>query len=104
MNAADKEPVSITVRRIEIDDVWFDGIGPLEVKAIARDVEMRIEKLSREKNTFDTFKLLLHAAMYYAAQAYGKTNSAGNKTKEDNKQLDTAIDKLTHALNSLPLK
>jgi len=104
MSISDKEPVSVTVRRIELDDVWFEGVGPLEVKAIAREVELRMEKMSKEKNTFDTFKLLLHAALYYAAQSYIKTNTAGTKTKDGNKQLDEAIEKLTHCLGSLPMK
>lgn len=104
MSISDKEPVSVTVRRIELDDVWFEGLGPLEVKALAREVELRMEKMSKEKNTFDTFKLLLHAALYYAAQAYAKTNTAGAKNKDDGKQLDNAIEKLAHCLNSLPLK
>jgi hypothetical protein len=71
---------------------------------IARDVESRIEKISKDKNTVDTLKLLLHTIMHYAVKAHIKTNSAGNKTKEDNKQLDAAIEKLDRALNSLPLK
>jgi len=104
MSISDKEPVSVVVRRIELDDVWFEGVGPLEVKAIAREVELRMEKMSKEKNTFDTFKLLLHAALYYAAQTYTKTNTAGTKNKEDTRQLDAAIDKLNHCLTSLPMK
>jgi hypothetical protein len=100
----EKEPVSVTVRRIELEEVWFEGLGPLEVKALAGEVELRLEKISKEKNTFDTFKLLGHAALFYAAQAYLKTNTAGTKTKEDTKQLDNAIEKLTNCLNSLPLK
>lgn len=104
MSSYEKEPVSVTVRRIELDDVWFEGLGPLEVKAIAREVELRLEKISKEKNTFDTFKLLLHTALYYAVQSYTKANTAGSKNKDDNKQLDNAIEKLTHCLNSLPLK
>lgn len=101
---SEKEPIAVTVRRIEVDDVWFDGLGPLEVKAIAREVELRLEKISKEKNTADTFKLLLHTALYYAVQAYTKTNTAGSRNQDENKQLDTAIEKLSSCLNSLPLK
>jgi hypothetical protein len=104
MNNNEKEPVSVSIRRIELDDVWFEGLGPLEVKAVARDVELRLDKISKEKNTVDSFKLLAHAVLYYAVQSYAKTNSAGARHKDDSKQLDDAIEKLTHCLNSLPLK
>ena len=100
----EKEPVSVNIRRIELDDIWFDGVGPLEAKALAREVELRMEKISKEKNTVDTIKVLLHTALYYAAQVYTKTNTAGAKNKNDDKQLDNVIEKLNHALNSLPLK
>lgn len=100
----EKEPISVTIRRIELDDIWFDGVGPLEAKALAREVELRMDKISKEKNTVDTIKVLLHTALYYAAQTYTKTNTAGAKTKSDDKQLDNVIEKLNHALNSLPLK
>ena len=100
----EKEPVSVTIRRIELDDVVFDSVGPLEIRAIAQDIELRIEKIAKDKNTFDTFKLLAHAALYYAVQSYTKANNAGSKNKDDGKQLDGAIEKLTHCLTSLPLK
>lgn len=99
----EKEPISVTVRRIELSDVWFEGLGPLEVQSLALELEQRLEKISKEKNTFDTFKLLLHAALYYAAQAYTRANTAGAKSKGDAKQLDDAIEKLASCLNSLPL-
>ncbi|MDR1684289.1 MAG: hypothetical protein LBR90_02355 [Elusimicrobiota bacterium] len=100
----EKQPVSVNIRRIELDDVWFDGVGPLEVKALARDVELRMEKISKDKNIADTFKILAHAALHYAVLAYSKTNTAGTKSKDENKQLDNAIEKLSHCLNGLPLK
>ena len=100
----EREPISVTIRRIELDDIWFEGIGPLEAKSLALDVERRMDKISKERNTVDTIKVLLHTALYYAAQVYTKTNTAGAKNKSDDKQLDSAIEKLTHALNSLPMK
>lgn len=101
---AEKEPVNVTIRRIELEDVSFDNVGPLEIRAIAQDIELRIDKIAKEKNTFDTFKLLAHAALYYAVQSYTKANNAGARTKDDGKQIDGAIEKLSNCLSSLPLK
>lgn len=101
---AEKEPVNVTIRRIELEDVSFDNVGPLEIRAIAQDIELRIDKIAKEKNTFDTFKLLAHAALYYAVQSYTKANNAGTRNKDDGKQIDGAIEKLSNCLNSLPLK
>ena len=101
---AEKEPVNVTIRRIELEDVSFDNVGPLEIRAIAQDIELRIDKIAKEKNTFDTFKLLAHAALYYAVQSYTKANNAGTRNKDDGKQIDGAIEKLSNCLSSLPLK
>jgi hypothetical protein len=100
----EKEPVCVSIHKIELDEVVFDEVGPLEIRAIAQDVESRMEKISKEKNTFDTFKLLAYTALYYAVQSYTKANSAGSKNKDDGRQLDNAIEKLSNCLNRLPLK
>ncbi|MDR0953689.1 MAG: hypothetical protein LBM71_05920 [Elusimicrobiota bacterium] len=100
----EKETTSVTIRRITLDDVWFEGLGPLEIKAIASDIEARMDKISKDKNIFDSFKLFLHTALYYAAKSYSKNSVASVKTKDETKQLDAAIEKLSHCLNSLPLK
>lgn len=101
---SDKEGISITIRRIELEDVWFEGLGPLDVKLLGHEVERRIEKISKDRNTVDTLKVLLHTALYYAAQAHMKTAGAGAKNKDEARQLESAIEKLNHALSSLPLK
>ena len=100
----EREPVNVSIRRIELEDVAFDGLGPLEIKAIASEIEQRINDFAKKRNTPDTFKLLAYAALFYAVQAYTKTNTAGTKTKEDTRQLDAALEKLNHCLASLPMK
>lgn len=102
---AEKEPVTVSIRRIELEDVVFENVGPLEIRAIAQDIELRIEKIAKDRNTADTFKLLAHTALYYAVQSYTKANSSGQgRSREDSKQLDSVIEKLNNCLNSLPLK
>ena len=99
-----QEPVTVTVKRIELDNVTLEGLGPLDVNALAREIENKMDQISKEKHTMDTFKVLLHTALFYAAKAYTKSNNEEQKNKAGEKQLDSAIEKLTLALNRLPLK
>lgn len=99
-----QEPVTVTVKRIELDNVTLEGLGPLDVNALAREIENKMDQISEEKHTVDTFKVLLHTALFYAAKVYTKSNNEEQKNKAGEKQIDSAIEKLTLALNRLPLK
>lgn len=99
-----QEPVTVTIKRIELRDVVLEGLSPLDITALAKEVENKMEEISDKKNTVDSFKLALYAALFYAAKAYSKDNTAQRRSKTEERQLDSAIDKLTMALERLPLK
>ena len=98
------ESITLTIKGTVLDDVYFEGLGPLELNTLAVSVENQIDKISREKRTVDTFKLFLYTALYFAAQAYKKNETASSKKQDEQDQLDIAIDKLSSALNRLPLE
>lgn len=98
------ESVTLTIKGITLPDVYFEELGPLEVNSLASAVENQIDIISREKKTLDTFKLFLYTALHFAAQAYSKNETASSKKQDEQEQLDIAIDKLSSALNRLPLE
>ena len=98
------ESITLTIKGVTLDDVYFENLGPLEVNSLAASVENQINKISREKKVLDTFKLLLYTALHFAAQAYNKNETASSKKQDEQDQLDIAIDKLSSALNRLPLE
>lgn len=98
------ESISLTIKGVTLDDVYFENLGPLEVNSLAAMVENQINKISKQKQIVDSFKLLLHTALYFAAQAYSKNETASSKRQDEQEQLDIAIDKLSSALNRLPLE
>lgn len=97
------ETVNITIKRIELRNVSLEGLGPLDVAALAKEIEKKMEEISKERNMHDTYKLALYAALFYAGKVYSKNGQNEKKDRADEKQLDAAIDKLTFALNRLPL-
>ena len=99
-----QDPVTVTIKRIELDNVTLEGLGPLDVSALAREIENKMDQISEEKHTVDNFKVLLYTALFYAAKAYTRNNNDEQKNKAGEKQLDSAIEKLNLALNRLPLK
>lgn len=98
------ESMTLTIKGVELDDVYFENLGPLEINALAATVENQINKISVEKKTLDVFKLFLYTALHFAAQAYSKNETASSKKQDEQEQLDIAIDKLSSALSKLPLE
>ncbi len=98
------ERMTLTIKGVTLDDVYFENLGPLEVNALAATVENQINKISVERQTLDVFKLFLYTALHFAAQAYSKNETASSKKQDEQEQLDIAIDKLSSALSKLPLE
>ncbi len=98
------EPATVRIKGITFENVTLDGMGPLEVHALAAEITNRMDEISAETGKVTTWELLGRAALYYAALARGRANSAKAKTQDEDKMLDKAIEALTDCLNSLPLK
>ena len=98
------ESMTLTIKGITLDDVYFENLGPLEVNSLAAMVENQINQIARDKKTLDAFKLFLYTALHFAAQAYSKNETASSRKQDEQDQLDIAIDKLSSALSRLPLE
>lgn len=98
------ESMTLTIKGVVLEDVYFENLGPLEINSLAATVENQINQIARDKKTLDTFKLFLYTALHFAAQAYSKSENVSSKKQDEQDQLDIAIDKLSSALNRLPLE
>lgn len=100
----EREPITLTIKRIQLEDVWFEDVGAMELSAIAKDIENRFDKISKEKNILSTLPLFAHVALYYAVKNYSRTNTSGLKDKNRDRAIDNAIERLSNCLNGLPMK
>lgn len=93
-----KDILTIEIKRIplEIED---SGLGMIELTDLASQVERFMLQL-QEDGEIDTLKQALKAALFFAAQAYLNSQSAGGKKKEEDARLDSLITKLTHELET----
>ncbi len=98
------EPVNLSIKRMQLTDVVLEGLNPLDVAALAKDIENTMDEIANDRNLVDSYKIALYALLFYAGKAYTKDHTAQRRSKAEEKQLDSAIDKLTLALESLPLK
>jgi cell division protein ZapA (FtsZ GTPase activity inhibitor) len=96
--------VPVTIRRIGLDNVSFEGIEPMEIASLAADIEKKMEQIALERKTADTIKLALYVTLEYAAAAYLKNMTSDVKSKEASQQLDEAIIKLRGCLEKTPSK
>lgn len=97
------EPVTVTIKKMKLTDVYVEGLTPLDMTVIANEIEQKMNEIALRRNTVDSLKLALYACLYYAGNLQLKNNRKEKRTQEDEKQLDSAIEKLTLALNRLPL-
>ncbi len=99
-----KEKISLSIRKIKLDNIAYDDMTPMEILSLAADVERKMEQISAERNIIDVYKLALYTALDYAAAAAVRQSAGGSKTKEENRHLDEAILKLNNCLERLPLE
>lgn len=98
------EPVDVVIKGMKLRDVVLEGISPLDVISLAKGIENKMQEISSERTLFDSYKLALYTALYYAGIVYSRTDKNDKKDRADEKQVDNAIEKLTMAINGLPLK
>lgn len=97
------EPTTVTIKKMKLTDVYVEGLTPMDITIVAGDIEKKMNEIALKRNTVDSLKLALYACLYYAGNLQLKNNRKEKRTQEDEKQLDSAIEKLTLALNRLPL-
>lgn len=64
------EDKSVTIMRIPLGDVRYKGISRNELAGIVKEIERRLEKVSKRRETVDTFKILMHALLDSAVEEY----------------------------------
>jgi len=91
----EKVPINICGRELK---VAIEGLNPLEVSTIARNVEAKINDIKENSNIADTGKLGLLAALEFAAEVYMLQSQISNTRQADERKVDTMITSLRSAL------
>lgn len=94
-----KDVVQIEIKRIPLE-VENSGLGGMELAELASQIEAYMLQMQQE-GEIDTLKQALHAALYFASQAYLKGQNDGAKRKEELKRADELILKLKAAQENL---
>ena len=90
-----KDIVSVEIKRIPLE-VENSGLGGMELAELASQVENYMLQVQMD-GEIDTLKQALHAALYFAGQAYLKSQNEGGKRQEELSRLDELILKLKTA-------
>ena len=76
-----------------------DGLGPLEISAIAGQVESKMNDIEEATNIPDNSKLALMAAFHFATELYNLKQKAEDSGEADSKKIDELSSRLENALN-----
>ena len=90
-----KDIVQVEIKRIPLE-VENSGLGGMELTELASQVEAYMLQMQMD-GEIDTLKQALHAALYFAGQAYLKSQNEGGKRQEELSRLDELILKLKAA-------
>ena len=90
-----KDIVEVEIKRIPLE-VKDSGLGGMELAELASQVERYMLNMQAE-GEIDTLKQALYAALYFASQAYLKSQNEGSKRQEELNRVDELILKLKAA-------
>jgi cell division protein ZapA (FtsZ GTPase activity inhibitor) len=76
-----------------------DGLGPLEISAIAGQVEKKIDEIEEKTQVPDTSKLAFMAAFEFATELYNLKRKSENANEADSRKIEELVDKLESALD-----
>lgn len=79
--------------------IAVDGLGELEITAIADQVEKKTDELEKKTQIADTSKLFLLAAFNFAAELYNLKHRSETNREADTRKIDELVDKLENSLN-----
>lgn len=76
-----------------------DGLGPLEISAIAGQVEKKIDNIEEKTQIPDNSKLALMAAFEFATELYNLKQKSETANEADSRKIDELAGKLECALD-----
>ena len=71
-----------------------DGLGPLEISAIADQVGRKIDEIEEKTKIPDNSKLALMAAFDFATELYNLKQKSETKKEADSRKIDELVEKL----------
>lgn len=76
-----------------------DGLGPLEIAAIAGQVEKKINDIEEATQIPDNSKLALMAAFGFATELYNLKQRSEDSSEADSRKIEELVGKLESALD-----
>ncbi|HBE88426.1 MAG TPA: hypothetical protein DDW67_04715 [Elusimicrobia bacterium] len=97
-----KDETQVTVKGVKLN-IAMEGLTPMEVAAIAQQVEDKMTELEPGLKRVDTQKLAILAAMHFAAELFNLEHKSKDLRAADSRKIDELAAGLKDALGSEPL-
>jgi cell division protein ZapA (FtsZ GTPase activity inhibitor) len=83
-------------RAIKFPEV--DGLSPLEMGTLVRQVEEKMDEIEKEMNIVDSSKIAILAAFSFAVELYNLKQKSETNLEADSKKLDEMMTRLEETL------
>lgn len=90
---------NLEIKKIRLDDVEIKDVTSLELRQIAKDVEIRMQKIQSEKGVVNTLNQALLVALEYASQSYSNEQKEGGQKLADEQRVTELIHRIKTRLD-----
>lgn len=90
--------VEVEIRK-RVYKIAIDGLTPLEIITLAREVEDKMAEIEKEAKTPDTSKIAVLTSLHFASELHRLKQKFENLKEADEKKVDEMIAKLKITLD-----
>ncbi len=94
-----KDETQVTVKGVKLN-IAMEGLTPMEVAAIAQQVEDKMTELEPGLKRVDTQKLAILTAMHFAAELFNLEHKSKDLRAADSRKIEELAASLKEALDS----
>ncbi|MDQ7773997.1 MAG: cell division protein ZapA [Elusimicrobiales bacterium] len=97
-----RDETEVTVKGVKLN-ISMEGLTPMEVAAIAQQVEDKMKELEPGLKRVDTQKLAILAAMHFAAELFNLEHKSKDLRAADSRKIEELAAGLKEVLENKPL-
>ncbi|HOI41636.1 MAG TPA: cell division protein ZapA [Elusimicrobiales bacterium] len=94
-----RDETQVTVKGVKLN-ISMEGLTPIEVEAIAQQVEAKMTELEPGLKRVDTQKLAILTAMHFAAELFNLEHKSKDLRAADSRKIEELAASLKEALDS----
>lgn len=90
---------NLEIKKIRLENVEISNITDFELKQIAKDIEIKMQKLQSEKGVINTLNQALIVALEYASQTYSSEQREGGQKRDEEQRVTELIHRIKTRLD-----